>query len=114
MGDPTDLNYSFANFSLPSPPQNVSLKRRMRKTNKPHTPGRKVVVGLDYDGFLFVRHQQPSPGMSTCSLSTVNQTVQKLQPVAMEVPLPAARYGFTKTLVRRTTSVRPFQERSGR
>ena len=114
MGDPFDPNYSFANFTAPpsSPPRMNSVQRRQRK-NKPITPGRKVVVALDYDGQMFVRASitQPSPGISIASMSSVNHNVQKLQPVSMEQPLPTARYGFTKTLVRRTTSVHPFQEK---
>merc|ERR1711865_64075 len=128
MGDPNDSDFLFANFSSPKRPSNNNNNNnnssssnnndRNQRNRKPKTPGRKIKDGyLDYDGQMFVRSAtrsatRPSPVISVTSMSTRNTSVQKLQPVAMEVPLPTMRYKFTQKLSGgRKTVMYPFQER---
>ena len=132
MGDPNDSDFLFANFSSPKRPSNNNnnnnnsssnnndrnQRNRNQRNRKPKTPGRKIKDGyLDYDGQMFVRSAtrsatRPSPVISVTSMSTRNTSVQKLQPVAMEAPLPTMRYKFTQKLSGgRKTVMYPFQER---
>ena len=107
MGNPHDIDFVFANFSSPQRPSPAA--RKIVKRRKPVTPGR-TTIELDYNGQIFVRARQPAPAMSVASMSTRVASIQKLQPVAIELPLPTVRYGFTNRLSRRTT-IHPFQER---
>jgi len=113
MGDPNDTDYLFANFSSPKVQRPTPPKKRRSRRKKPSTPGRKMFE-LDYDGQIFVHNTatctRPTPVVSVASMNTQSVSVQKLQPVAMEQPLPTVRYGFTTHLSRRTT-IHPFQER---